>query len=215
MEEQEENGCEGKIIVEVVINQDHIRETIGFPYNFSVEEFITDGPSPLKNDLFCFFVSGGIDTFTSLSYINNATTIASNYTLSTEYSPRNVLRFKYCLHTQPSLLSFEEDQHTFSDSHEEDIEVNIAIQHSLADNVVNFIPTEKSTVDSLIVNIFSEDQSEANSFEGTQCVICLDLFVIGTEIVTLDCGHRFDRKYIVKWLNTSHYCPICKFEFPI
>lgn len=99
MEEQEENGCEGKIIVEVVINQDHIRETIGFPYNFSVEEFITDGPSPLKDDLFCSFISGGINTLTSLSYIYNATMIARYFTLSPEYSPRNVLRFIYCLHT--------------------------------------------------------------------------------------------------------------------
>lgn len=46
-------------------------------------------------------------------------------------------------------------------------------------------------------------------------VICLDIFVIGAEIVKLDCGRRFDRECIVKWLNTNHYCPVCKFELTI
>lgn len=215
MEEQEENGCEGKIVVEAVINQERNRETVGFTYTFSTEEFIADGPSALKDDLFCSFVSGGVNTVTSLSYINNAIMIARDVTSSPEYGPRNILRFIYCLHNPPRYSIIEQYLNTGSDSEEDNIDLNIAIQHSLQDNVVNFIPTDKSTVESLSVTIFSGCQCRTISCESTQCVICLENFVIGAHIVKLDCGHKFDRECIVKWLCTSHYCPICKFELPI
>lgn len=143
----------------------------------------------IKNDLFRSFIPGGINTFTSLSYINNAIMIARDITLSPEYSPRNLLRFIYCFHTQPSSFIFEEYQNTNSDSDEENIQLNIAVQHSLADNFVNFIPSDKFTVDSISVDVFLGNKIVANSFESTQCVICLDNYVTGAEIVKLE----FDR----------------------
>lgn len=215
VEEQQENGCEAKIIVEAVINQEMNRETVGFTYTFSIEEFIAEEPCPLKNDLFCSFISGGISTVTSLSYINSAITIAREVTSSTEFGPTNLLRFIYCLHSPPNSLVFNEYLNTNVDSDEETSQLNTAILNSLADTEINFIPANKTTVDSLITDIFSECPCGTISCENSQCVICLDNFLIGGHIVKLDCGHRFDRECIVKWLNTSHYCPVCKFQLPI
>ncbi len=41
------------------------------------------------------------------------------------------------------------------------------------------------------------------------CSICLDNFVIGTEIVTLPCFHFFHCDCIGRWLNKKKNCPIC------
>lgn len=126
--------------------------------------------------------------------------IARDITSSPEYGHCNLLRFMYFLQSppRPSIIDA-------LSSEEENIQLNIAIQQSLQNDVINFIPACESTRNSLNVQIYSGCQCETVSSEGTLCVICLDSFAIASQIVKLDYGHWFDRECIVKWLSTSHF----------
>ncbi|OMO87717.1 Zinc finger, RING-type [Corchorus capsularis] len=47
-----------------------------------------------------------------------------------------------------------------------------------------------------------------------QCTICLDEFSDGEELVWMPCGHVYHNHCIVTWLETSHLCPLCRFQMP-
>ena len=55
-------------------------------------------------------------------------------------------------------------------------------------------------------------KKKKNSLE--ECTICLEEFKNGGRVVPLACGHEFDEECIVKWLETSHVCPLCRYELP-
>lgn len=99
VEEQHQNESEGKIIIEAVITQEENKDTAWFSYTFSIEEFIGDEQSSLKDELLCSFIYGGINLDTSLSYIYSATMIARDVISSPDYGPRNLLRLIYFLHS--------------------------------------------------------------------------------------------------------------------
>ncbi|PIN17009.1 Ubiquitin--protein ligase [Handroanthus impetiginosus] len=65
------------------------------------------------------------------------------------------------------------------------------------------------TVESSIESLESTTLIESGS-----CLICLEEFVDGGEGVMMPCLHIFHGDCIKKWLRTSHYCPICRFEMP-
>ena len=48
-----------------------------------------------------------------------------------------------------------------------------------------------------------------NKNMGKECVICLENFVIGKEILTLPCFHFFHVDCISKWMMKKKLCPIC------
>ncbi|TMW91345.1 hypothetical protein EJD97_014455 [Solanum chilense] len=53
-----------------------------------------------------------------------------------------------------------------------------------------------------------------------KCMVCLEELVKkkregDNEIVSMPCSHMFHGECITKWLETSHYCPICRFEMPM
>lgn len=48
---------------------------------------------------------------------------------------------------------------------------------------------------------------------GETCVICMDNYKLNEGYRTLNCGHKFHKKCIDKWLlNGSVNCPICRKE---
>ncbi|GFP94487.1 E3 ubiquitin-protein ligase ring1-like [Phtheirospermum japonicum] len=49
---------------------------------------------------------------------------------------------------------------------------------------------------------------------GAHCSICLEEIVRGGEGLFMPCCHVFHEDCIKKWLRTSHYCPVCRFEMP-
>ncbi|KAL2536724.1 E3 ubiquitin-protein ligase [Forsythia ovata] len=55
-------------------------------------------------------------------------------------------------------------------------------------------------------------EDENNGFQS--CMVCLDEFFKGSEVISMPCSHMFHINCIKKWLITSHYCPICRFEMP-
>ena len=44
------------------------------------------------------------------------------------------------------------------------------------------------------------------------CVICLDEFADGVQVLTLPCAHVFHASCAEKWLEHSAVCPLCKFN---
>ncbi|GAV71969.1 zf-RING_2 domain-containing protein [Cephalotus follicularis] len=48
-----------------------------------------------------------------------------------------------------------------------------------------------------------------------ECRICLEEFVVGSDqFVRMPCNHVFHADCIVKWLKTSHLCPLCRYPMP-
>lgn len=47
------------------------------------------------------------------------------------------------------------------------------------------------------------------------CRICLDELMNGVEVTQLPCAHFYHRDCIVKWLETSHLCPLCRYAMPL
>ncbi|KAM6568902.1 hypothetical protein CsatB_016887 [Cannabis sativa] len=63
----------------------------------------------------------------------------------------------------------------------------------------------------------SEDSIEKlekffNNNEIFFCTICCENVDDGEEVTQLPCKHPYHRECILKWLNTSKYCPICRYE---
>ncbi|PIN04080.1 SCF ubiquitin ligase, Rbx1 component [Handroanthus impetiginosus] len=81
------------------------------------------------------------------------------------------------------------------------------IQHSMDVDEVHMVPAEDSSIESL-------EKKKVLTMEFETCSICLDEFPGSCETVSMPCSHFFHEDCIKKWLRTSHYCPICRFEMP-
>ncbi|KAL5738186.1 hypothetical protein ACOSP7_030947 [Xanthoceras sorbifolium] len=46
------------------------------------------------------------------------------------------------------------------------------------------------------------------------CVICQEELLVGIEVTSLPYSHIYHGDCIVKWLRSSHFCPLCYFEMP-
>ncbi|MBA0720931.1 hypothetical protein Golax_008526 [Gossypium laxum] len=55
---------------------------------------------------------------------------------------------------------------------------------------------------------------EGLSSTNKECAICLNEFSEGDEVASMPCTHVFHDGCIVKWLKTSHLCPLCRFQMP-
>ncbi|EXB46051.1 E3 ubiquitin-protein ligase RING1-like protein [Morus notabilis] len=74
------------------------------------------------------------------------------------------------------------------------------------------IPATESSIDNLeMETLLGHPDPEEINFP--ECSICLEN--IGYVMDCMPCHHVFHRFCIRKWLNTSHYCPLCRFEMPI
>ena len=47
-----------------------------------------------------------------------------------------------------------------------------------------------------------------------ECIICMQEFETGSEITRMPCSHVYHGDCIVKWLKTSHFCPLCRYPMP-
>ena len=70
-------------------------------------------------------------------------------------------------------------------------------------------------VDPVILNNLPENKVHDPSKldpEKKNCVICLEDFKEGDDIIILPCIHVFHKTCITDWLQSHNDCPICKFE---
>ncbi|KAI3465748.1 hypothetical protein Pfo_022411 [Paulownia fortunei] len=83
------------------------------------------------------------------------------------------------------------------------------IQQSFQESESCMIPTADSSIQSLKTKVMDSGNIET-------CSICLEDFSHddGCEALCMPCSHIFHSNCIKKWLTTSHYCPLCRFEMP-
>ncbi|GMJ06415.1 hypothetical protein HRI_004310700 [Hibiscus trionum] len=91
---------------------------------------------------------------------------------------------------------------------------------------VNFKPASKLSIKAL-KRVKWDDEDEGHLplkkrrklVEGSSsrkgCTVCLDDFLDGDDVASMPCGHVYHYGCIVKWLETSHMCPLCRFHMPI
>ncbi|XP_022764198.1 E3 ubiquitin-protein ligase RING1-like [Durio zibethinus] len=103
-----------------------------------------------------------------------------------------------------------------------DDEIDEVIDES--STTLNFKPASKSSIQALKRVKFGNDEDsllplkkrrrreDMNSKK--QCTICLDDFIDGEEIASMPCGHVYHDGCIVKWFETNHLCPLCRYEMP-
>ena len=78
---------------------------------------------------------------------------------------------------------------------------------------ISLVFTDSNGVDKKILNnlpkIIIDNETK---LEQERCVICLEDYKKGDEIIKTPCSHVFHSKCIIEWFNNKNYCPICKFE---
>ncbi|XP_042483481.1 E3 ubiquitin-protein ligase SDIR1-like [Macadamia integrifolia] len=69
-------------------------------------------------------------------------------------------------------------------------------------------PASRSSIEALEIKKFDDTQ------EPETCMVCMDEYVTGVDIVPLPCSHFFHSECIVKWLEYKNLCPLCRFAMP-
>ncbi|KAJ6740978.1 F6A14.12 PROTEIN-RELATED [Salix purpurea] len=70
------------------------------------------------------------------------------------------------------------------------------------------IPATKSSIDALERVVFDVSASAGD------CAVCLEEISAGSEAIPMPCSHVYHSDCIVKWLQTSHSCPLCRYNMP-
>ncbi|KAK4373227.1 hypothetical protein RND71_008611 [Anisodus tanguticus] len=70
------------------------------------------------------------------------------------------------------------------------------------------VPASKSSIGLL------EPMEVDENIINDECVVCLDNMGNQDEVLCMPCSHIFHGECITKWLEKSHYCPLCRFEMP-
>ncbi|MCD7462053.1 hypothetical protein HAX54_047664 [Datura stramonium] len=70
------------------------------------------------------------------------------------------------------------------------------------------VPASKSSIEML--ELMKVDERNIKD----ECMVCLDEIGKESEVLCLPCSHMFHGECILKWLEKSHYCPLCRFEMP-
>lgn len=87
-------------------------------------------------------------------------------------------------------------------------QIDRAIRESMEARTVKTVPAAKSSIDGL-KKVRIDDFCSIR-----ECSICLEEFCDELEVVCLPCLHLYHKDCIVKWLHTSHLCPLCRFPMP-
>ncbi|KAK4371038.1 hypothetical protein RND71_010513 [Anisodus tanguticus] len=70
------------------------------------------------------------------------------------------------------------------------------------------VPASKSSIGLLEPREVDENNTK------DECVVCLDEMGNERQVLCMPCSHIFHGECITKWLEKSHYCPLCRFELP-
>ena len=59
--------------------------------------------------------------------------------------------------------------------------------------------------------------NDVSNLEGDKkiCVICMEDFHIGDEVIYIPCLHVFHKDCLLEWFRGHDFCPICKFKFSL
>lgn len=74
-------------------------------------------------------------------------------------------------------------------------------------------PASKVSIDSL-KKVEVKNKEEIESI-GTECVICMEEFVVGDVAKEMPCQHKFHGECVEKWLKIHGTCPNCRYKMPV
>ncbi|KAL1207871.1 E3 ubiquitin-protein ligase RDUF2 [Cardamine amara subsp. amara] len=170
-----------------------------------LEEFI-EVESRSKENLNDFLMESGINDDDTADGIIELMTYISEVTssASTDYFPGCALKVGLFLVYGDHQI--EEAVQVSLDDHQIEEAVQASFQESY---IIRFRPASMFVVEDLPREIYDKP-----SDTDENCTICLDEFDNGERVVTLPCDHYFHDECAVTWLETSHLCPLCRFELP-
>ncbi|KAK1315385.1 E3 ubiquitin-protein ligase RING1 [Acorus calamus] len=70
------------------------------------------------------------------------------------------------------------------------------------------VSASREAVEQLKVEIYEGKDGD----DVDDCRVCFDDFSVGSEVMRMPCGHLFHRVCILKWLEKSGVCPICRLK---
>ncbi|OMO59459.1 Zinc finger, RING-type [Corchorus capsularis] len=89
---------------------------------------------------------------------------------------------------------------------------------------VNFKPASRSGIQSLkrvrysdendLLVLSASKKRRVMGSDSSECSICMEEFCNGEESALMPCDHVYHHSCIVRWLETSHYCPLCRYQMP-
>uniref|UniRef100_A0A5B6YT66 RING-type E3 ubiquitin transferase n=1 Tax=Davidia involucrata TaxID=16924 RepID=A0A5B6YT66_DAVIN len=93
--------------------------------------------------------------------------------------------------------------------------VNRAIQEPRREEVIAFRPRPRPPAyKSPIQALEKTTLLDFDSSSLKECAICLEKLSVGLEIVGMPCSHIYHGDCIVRWLQRSNLCPLCRFPMP-
>ncbi|KAK6246218.1 hypothetical protein SCA6_009308 [Theobroma cacao] len=94
-------------------------------------------------------------------------------------------------------------------------------------STLNFKPASRSSIQALKRMKLGDDEDHllpfkkrrrldglTSSTSEKECSICLDEISDSEEVALMPCGHVYHDGCIVRWLETSHLCPLCRYKMP-
>ncbi|XP_073138854.1 uncharacterized protein [Henckelia pumila] len=96
-----------------------------------------------------------------------------------------------------------------------DLAMELTVGRSMVEAGSGMVPATDSSIESLEIKTATLGMDVGMDVDVNVdeiCSICLEDF--GCEILSMPCSHIFHEDCIKKWLKSSHYCPICRFEMP-
>ncbi|XP_022759664.1 E3 ubiquitin-protein ligase SIS3-like [Durio zibethinus] len=88
---------------------------------------------------------------------------------------------------------------------------DMAVEEAMAATALKPVPATKESIQALRKVKLGDIPCVSREI----CVICLEeLSLQAMDLTSMPCAHLFHGNCIVKWLNTSHLCPLCRFPMP-
>ncbi|KAJ4962432.1 hypothetical protein NE237_022371 [Protea cynaroides] len=76
----------------------------------------------------------------------------------------------------------------------------------------SMVPASQDSIEKLL----NTKKFEREEIGDEVCSVCLEEFSLRLDqIKVMPCGHAFHGNCIIKWLQKSHFCPLCRFSMPV
>lgn len=113
--------------------------------------------------------------------------------------------FKYNNLRQEDRQEPTEINQAIEQSMEQSTEINQAIEQSMEQ--LSLVPASQEAMESLVKIKLPDEKINVR-----QCTICLEDFGDVDNVLATPCNHVYHEVCIVKWLETSHMCPLCRYQ---
>ncbi|KAJ8753293.1 hypothetical protein K2173_019692 [Erythroxylum novogranatense] len=111
---------------------------------------------------------------------------------------------KRCIHIQIGIARIEEFNY-YGEYY--DAGMARALRESALEGAKQ-VPAAESAIEAL-ERLFLMEEGCSN------CSVCLEDVEAGTQAIRMPCSHVYHEDCIVKWLRTSHFCPLCRYQLPV